>query len=414
MPVPQRDDPMSDSISDSILIARQPIFDRNLNVYAYELLFRGSMLNESGVTEFNGDAATTQVITNAFVEFGIERVIGNKRAFINLTRTYITGEIPLPFDPGHVVLEVLEDIVVDNEVIEGVNTLAKQGFTVALDDFIYSEELQPLIQSASIIKIDILAITEQELIDHVELLKDQDVKLLAEKVETEAQFNLCKDLGFDYYQGYFFCRPTLIDGKALPDNKIAVLRILNRLQDPDITIDEMEQLIKEDVTLTFKLLRLLNSAAIALPKQVDTIRRGLLFLGLKSIRSWATLISFSDLEPRTSELMTAAIIRAKMSSELAPAFGCDKEVAFMAGLFSLLDAILEQPMEEILNSLPLDDDMKDALLLKSDKQLGKLLLFVINYEQDSFESIPPNISISELNSAYLTATEWVSLTEEVF
>lgn len=405
---------MSDSISDSILIARQPIFDRNLNVYAYELLFRGSMLNESGVTEFNGDAATTQVITNAFVEFGIERVIGNKRAFINLTRTYITGEIPLPFDPGHVVLEVLEDIVVDTEVIEGVNTLAKQGFTVALDDFIYSEELQPLIQSASIIKIDILAITEQELIDHVELLKDQDVKLLAEKVETEAQFNLCKDLGFDYYQGYFFCRPTLIDGKALPDNKIAVLRILNRLQDPDITIDELEQLIKEDVTLTFKLLRLLNSAAIALPKQVDTIRRGLLFLGLKSIRSWATLISFSDLEPRTSELMTAAIIRAKMSSELAPLFSCDKEVAFMAGLFSLLDAILEQPMEEILNSLPLDEDMKDALLLKSDKQLGKLLLFVINYEQDSFESIPPNISISELNSAYLTATEWVSLTEEVF
>lgn len=403
---------MSENISDSILIARQPIFDNNLDVFAYELLFRSSMINESGVDEFNGDNATTQVINNAFMEFGIEKVIGNKSAFINLTRAFITGEIPLPFGPEDVVLEVLEDIEVSDDVINGIKDLKQKGYSIALDDFIYREELKPLITAASIIKIDILALTKAELIEHVALLQAHDVELLAEKVETEEQYELCKTLGFQYYQGYFFCRPTLIDGKALPDNNLAVLRILNSLQDTNVTIDELEQLIKQDVSLSFKLLRLLNSAAIALPRQVDSIRQGLVFLGLNAIKSWATLIAFSALEPKNNALMTTALIRAKMGSELAQSFGCDKDTAFMAGLFSLLDAILKQSMTNILDSLPLDNDIRDALLLKTDTPLGKLLLFIVNYEQDNFEDIPPNISITELNKAYLTAIEWVGLTEQ--
>jgi EAL and modified HD-GYP domain-containing signal transduction protein len=403
---------MSESISDSILIARQPIFDKNLAVYAYELLFRSSMVNESGVNEFNGDNATTQVINNAFMEFGIEKVIGNKCAFINLTRSFITGEIPLPFRPDKIVLEVLEDIEVSDDVINGINELKQQGFTIALDDFIYREELKPLIEVASIIKIDILALTESELIEHVALLQNHDVELLAEKVETDEQYELCKTLGFQYYQGYFFCHPTLIDGKALPDNNLAVLRILNSLQNSNVTIDELELLIKQDVSLSFKLLRLLNSAAIALPRQIDTIHQGLVFLGLKSIKSWATVIAFSTLEPKSNALMTTALIRAKMGSELAHSFNCDKDTAFIAGLFSLLDAILKQPMTKILDSLPLGNDLRNALLLKTDTPLGKLLLFIVNYEQDDFEDIPPNTSISELNRAYLAALEWVGLTEK--
>ena len=402
---------MSKTVSDSILIARQAIFDNNLNVYAYELLFRGSMLNESGVTEFNGDLATTQVINHTFLEFGIDRVIGNKRAFINLTRSFLTGDIPLPFDNSSVVLEILEDIEVDEDIIASVSQFAQQGYTIALDDFIYREDLRPLIKLAKIIKIDILALTEQELIEHVELLKSENVTLLAEKVETEEQFKLCQRLGFSYYQGYFFCKPTIIDGKALPDNKLAVLRVLNSIQDPDITIDKLELLIKEDVSLTFKLLRLLNSAAFSLPREVDSIRQGLVFLGLESIKSWATVIAFSDLEPATSELMTSTLLRAKFSSEIAELFNCDKEAAFMTGLFSLLDAILEKPMMEILDSLPLENDMKDALLLKGNNSLGKLLLFVIGHEQGDLTTLPSNISIAEINNAYLASTEWVRSAE---
>jgi len=404
---------MPDTISDSILVARQAILDNNLNVYAYELLFRDSLINESGVDENNGDIATTQVINNTFMEFGIDRIVGHKRGFINLTRGYLTGEFPLPFDNSQVVLEILEDILVDEQIVNTVTDFAKQGFIIALDDFIYREELRPLIKIATIIKIDILALTQQELIEHVELLKNEDVTLLAEKVETEEQFKLCQQLGFTYYQGYFFCKPTIVDGKALPENKLSILRILNSLQDPNITIDDLELLVREDVSLSFKLLRFLNSAAFALPRKVDSIGQGLVFLGLKTIKSWATVISFSALAPKTNELMTTALIRAEMSSELASAFNCDKETAFMAGLFSLLDAILEKPMPEILESLPLENEMKEALLLNANTSLGKLLLFVISYEQGDLTLLPSTISVAELNLAYLAATELANLSESI-
>ena len=403
---------MSESISDSILIARQPIFDNKLNVYAYELLFRGSMSDtESGVTEVNGDRATSQVINYTFMEFGIDRVIGNKRAFINLTRSFLTGDIPVPFDHSQVVLEILEDIVIDEQLINTVQGFADQGFIIALDDFIRSEELQPLVKIASIIKIDILALSKQELIEHVEYLKNQDVVLLAEKVETEEQYKLCQQLGFTYFQGYFFCKPTLINDKPLPENKLAVLQVLHSLQDPDITIDELELLIKEDVSLSFKLIRFLNSAAISLPRKVDSVRHGLLFLGLDTIKSWATLIAFSEMESTTSELMTTALIRAKLCSQLANAFDCEQDSAFMLGLFSPLEAILQKPMEEILQSLPIEAEMKDALLLKGNNPFGELLLFIITYEQGTLIELPHQVSIQQLNAAYLEATEWVNITE---
>ncbi|MCJ8273859.1 MAG: HDOD domain-containing protein, partial [Psychrosphaera sp.] len=397
----------SDTISNSIVLARQPIFDNDLNTYAYELLFRSDLSNESGVTEFNGDLATSQVINHTFMEFGIERVLGNKLGFINLTRAFLTGEIPIPFDNKQLVLEILEDIVVDDEIINAVKKLSAQGFTIALDDFIYHEDLKPLIALADIIKIDLLALTEQELIEHVEILKQEKVKLLAEKVETEAQYQLCKQLGFDYYQGYFFCKPTLLDDKPLPDNKVAALRLLNSLQDPDSTIDEIESLISQDISLSFKLLRCLNSAAFALPKKVESLRQGVVYLGLKTIKSWATIIAFSGIETSTSELMSTALIRAKMAESLAPAFNCDANTGFMAGLFSPLDAMLLKPMPELLKTLPMEENIK-AALEEFEGELGQLLLFIISYEQGDLAVVPKNISIAELNQTYLTATEWAN------
>ncbi len=403
---------MSESVSDSILIARQPIFDSKLNVYAYELLFRGKMSDtESGVTEFNGDLATTQVINHTFMEFGIDRVIGNKRAFINLTRSFLTGEIPIPFDHSQVVLEILEDIVIDEKLINTVQEFADQGFIIALDDFIHSEEWEPLVKIASIIKMDILALSKQELVEHVNRLKNEDVVLLAEKVETEEQYQLCQQLGFTYFQGYFFCKPTLINDKPLPENKLAILQVLHSLQDPNITVDELELLVKKDVSLSFKLIRFLNSAAVSLPKKVESVKQGLIFLGLNTIKSWATLIAFSNIESATSELMTTALIRAKLCSQLANAFDCEQDSAFMLGLFSPLEAILQKPMAEILKSLPIETEMKEALLLKGNNPLGELLLFIIAYEQGTLIELPYQVSIQQLNTAYLEATEWVIITE---
>ncbi|PCH61847.1 MAG: histidine kinase [Gammaproteobacteria bacterium] len=397
----------SDSISNSILLARQPIFDNDLNLYAYELLFRSEFSDESGVTEINGDLATSQVINHTFLEFGVDRVLGNKFGFINLTRSFLIGDIPLPFNHKQFVLEILEDIVVDDEIIAAVRDFSTQGFTIALDDFIFREDLKPLIKIADLIKIDLLALTEEELIEHVRLLKQEDVKLLAEKVETDAQYQLCKQLGFDYYQGYFFCKPTIIDDKPLPDNKMAALRILNGLQDPNIKIDEIEKLVSQDVSLSFKLLRCLNSASFSLPKKVESIRQGVVYLGLNTIKSWATLIVFSGIETSTSEIITTALVRAKMAEILAPAFNCDAATGFMAGLFSPLDAMLMKPMEELLLTLPMEESIK--LALQDFKgELGSLLLFIVSYEQGDLAVVPKNVTIAELNHAYLTATDWAN------
>jgi EAL and modified HD-GYP domain-containing signal transduction protein len=401
-----------ENVSNSILLARQPIFNNELEPIAYELLFRSTNDNNSGVTELNGDVATSQVINHTFIGLGIERVLGDKLGFINLTRAFLVGDIPLPFDNTRLVLEILEDIVIDDDIIAGVKTLVERGFTIALDDFIYHEDLKPLINLAQIIKIDLLALSEQELSEHVKILKTNNVQLLAEKVETKEQYELCKQLGFDYYQGYFFCKPSIIDGKPLPDNKIAALRILNGLQNKNISINEVETLVSQDVSISFKLLRCLNSAAFSLPKKVESLRQGVIYLGLETIKSWATIIAFSDLPSTTSELMTTALVRAKMAELLAKSFNCSPDTAFLTGLFSPLDAMLSKPIAEILESLPMDEQVKLALE-QYEGPLGELLQFIISYEQDNLKTIPSNISISELNNAYLSATEWAIQTESM-
>lgn len=400
---------MSAEISNSVLLARQPIFDANLNLYAYELLFRSTFENSSGITDIDGDKATTEVINRTFLELGIDRVLGNKRGFINLTRSFLTGERELPFDNSQIVLEVLEDIDIDDAVLASINKLSQQGYVIALDDFIFKESLRPAVQAAQIIKIDLLALSEEELIEHVNILKQENVQLLAEKVETEQQFELCRKLGFEYFQGYFFCKPTIINDKPLPDNKASALQILSELQKDDIDIDSIESLISQDVGLSYKLMRTLNSAAIGLPRKIDSIRQGIMLLGIQMIKSWVTIIAYSDAEASTSELLTTALVRAKMAELLAESFGCLPETAFLVGLFSPLDAILQKPMSDLLATIPLHEEVKQALL-NGKGQLGDLLNFVVPYEQNEVMSIPDNISIEQLNDAYLKATEWTDIT----
>jgi EAL and modified HD-GYP domain-containing signal transduction protein len=396
---------MSSEVSNSVLLARQPIFDADLNLFAYELLFRSTYENSSGVPMIDGDRATTEVINRTFLELGLEKVLGNKRGFINLTRSFLTGERDLPFDNSQIVLEILEDIEIDDHILKSIIDLKNQGYVIALDDFIFKEELRPAVQAAEIIKIDLLALTEAELIEHVTILQKENVALLAEKVETEQQFELCKKLGFKYFQGYFFCKPTILNDKPLPDNKASALRILSELQKEDIDIDSIEMLISQDASLSYKLLRTLNSAAFGLPRKIESIRQGITMLGPKTIKSWVTIIAYSDAEASTSELLTTALVRAKMSELLAGSFDCIPDTAFLVGLFSPLDAILQKPMAELLDTIPLNDDVKNALL-NGDGKLGNLLNFVIPYQQNEVMCIPNNVSIEALNNAYLEATEW--------
>lgn len=395
------------SLNSGPIIARQAIFDKDLNVYAYELLFRSdNQQTDSGVIDASGDEATSRVINYTFMELGIERVIGNHIAFVNLTRSFILTDDPLPFAHDRVVLEILEDIVPDDELIAATQKLVDQGYTIALNDFIFEESLRPLVQLAEIIKIDLLDFSEQALIDQVTLLKQENVKLLAEKVESQEQFLLCQKLGFDYFQGYFFSRPVIIEDKPIPENQLNLLSIIAKLQNPTAEFDDIEQLIRQDVGLTYKLLRLLNSAALGLPKKIESIKQGLVILGFKAIKTWTTLIALNDMKSIPSELMANTLVRAKMCEQLAPHYNCVAETGFLVGLFSTLDAIMSHPMDELLKSLPLNSNIKEALSGRLGN-LGELLNIVIYYEQCSWDEInAEQVSLEQLGDLYINATEW--------
>lgn len=394
------------------IIARQAIFDINMNVYAYELLFRSNNQQiNSGVIDSVGDEATSRVINHTFMELGIERVIGHHLAFVNLTRNFILNDDPLPFAHDRVVLEILEDVVADHEIIVATQKLVDQGYIIALDDFIFNESLRPLVKLAEIIKIDLLSLSEQALKDQVSILKQENVKLLAEKVETQEQFQLCKELGFDYFQGFFFSRPIIIEDKPIPESQLNLLSIIAKLQDPNVEFNEIEQLISHDVGLSYKLLRLLNSAALGLPRKIESIKQGLVILGIKAIKIWTTLIALNDMHTITPELMANTLIRAKMCEQLASHYHCLADTGFLVGLFSTLDAIMSHPMDELLKSLPLSTDIKHALLT-GQGHLGELLHIVTYYEQGLWDKVnTEQVSFEQLGEIYINATEWTIKTQ---
>ncbi|MFN2337829.1 MAG: EAL and HDOD domain-containing protein, partial [Gammaproteobacteria bacterium] len=340
-----------------IFIGRQPIFDRELKLYAYELLFRSGMANHAG--QFDGDQATSQVIVNVFMELGLDQIVGPHWAFINMTRAFIIASAPLPFPRDRVVLELLEDIRPDPEVIEGLRGFTDQGYQVALDDFIYHESLRPLVELAHIVKIDLMAVPREDLARHVEQLRQHQVKLLAEKIETEEEFEYCKGLGFDYFQGYFLSRPSVVQGSQLPPNRLAVLQLLAKVQDPNSDARDLELLISQDVALSYKLLRYINSAFFAFPKEIDSIRQAVVYLGMRAIKTWVSLLAVAGLGDKPVELVPQAMQRARMCELLArTARRPNPESYFTVGLFSLLEALMEAPLAQILEALPFSEEIR--------------------------------------------------------
>jgi len=388
-----------------IFIGRQPIYDRNLGVYAYELLFRSEQSNTADITD--GDKATSDVIVNTFLEIGLDNIVNKRPAFINLTRSFFVNHQTISLPKDRVVLELLEDIEADEEVIEGVKRLSEQGYTIALDDFIYHESLKPLVKLANLIKIDVMSLDRDEIRDHVLALRKHPVKLVAEKVETQEDFDYCLDLGFDYFQGYFFAQPKVIRGRRLPNNRIAILNLLRHLQDPDITPGQLEDLIAQDVTFSYRILRYVNSASYALSRTIESIQQAVVILGLRTVNSWTTLLAMSQVDNKPTELVITAMVRGKMAEELAKAQKCHcPETFFTVGLFSALDALMDNTMEEILTQLPLADHISNALLHRQGIH-GEILSCVLAYERGEWEQVKSStLSMSRIRDCYLSALQW--------
>ena len=389
-----------------IYIGRQPIFNRNLDLFAYELLYRANNeQNAAGGIEH--DHATTRVMINTFLDFGLEQVAGKKPVFINLPRSFIVGDNPLPFPKERVVLEILEGIEIDEPFLNALRKLRADGYKIALDDFIYHPDLRPLVALSKIVKIDFRVLSRERIREHVAALQEYKVALLAEKIETPDEFELAKELGFDYFQGYFLCKPHIVAGRSLPSNRLAILRLLCELLDPAKTIAELADLVSQDVALSFKLLRSLNSPFYALPKRIDSIHHAIVYLGMQQIKQWASLIVLANIADKPSQLMVMALTRGKMCELLGEALHeKNKAGLFTVGMFSLLDALMDSNLENILVDLPLAAEVK-AALLNHEGTMGQMLRAVLAYEQGRWNEVNfPSLKPAELSDIYLQAVAW--------
>jgi len=370
--------------TDTIQIGRQAIFDRRLEVFAYELLYRDA----GGRNTFtDGDQASSLTLLNAFMEIGLDRIIGPHKAFINLTRHFFVDMPPIPFSPDRVVLEVLEDVEVDEALLQGINKMTGLGFALAMDDYSFQPALAPILPLVQYIKVEVIPDRLDELARRMPELQATGAKLLAEKVETADQFERLKAMGFDYFQGFFFARPKLIRSNRLHENSAMILRLLARLNDPAVPISEVVYLVSQDPSLSFKILRYINSAAVGLRSKVESIQRAVVLMGLQRIRAWASLFALSGLEGRPMELLNMGILRANLCEHLSRL--CqrgDADVAYTVGLLSILDAMLGRPIDQLMRDLPLPEEIKQAIASRQGVY-GELLGQVIRIEHNRWPAV---------------------------
>lgn len=392
----------------NIFIGRQAIYDKQLKVSAYELLSRSnSEHNEAFVGEHNANHATTMVMLNALTEIGLQQLVGEHPAFINLTYDFLIGECAIPDLRNQLVLEILEDVEVTDELVTAVQKLSDSGYMIALDDFIYHDKMLPLVEIADIIKIDILQLDEQGIRDHVKKLRKFNVRLLAEKVETQEEYELCKELGFDYFQGYFFCKPKIVESQRAPANRITIINLLAKLQDSNVQIEELEELISQDLALSYRLLKYINSAAFALQREVNSIHHAIIMLGLNTIRSLANLMLMSNIDDKPHDLLVIAIIRARMCEELGIHIDKKmKDIFFTAGLFSVIDALMDDTMENLVSQLPLSSTLKEALLERKGV-VGEALTCCIAFERADWDNVQlQDLEEVTIQKAYFDAVIW--------
>lgn len=397
------------------LLARQPIFNRKMQVVAYELLCRSCDLSE--YTADGGDMASSQVLLHTFTELSIHSVVGHHQAFINFTRTLLMT--PPPFDRRQLVVEVLEGQQIDAQMLHSLRSLREQGYTIALDDFELTDETRDLIPYADIIKLDVLQLSPQQIREHIDYLKPFGLTLLAEKVETYEMLEYCKDAGFDLFQGYFLARPKVIKGRKITENKQAVLQLLSVLHDPDVPLERVEQLVAHDPMLSYKLLRLVNSAAFALPRTIESLRQAITLLGLDIIKNWVNLLAMANLGDKPVELSIAALTRARMCEIIAATMSGKKrqDTFFTVGLLSTLDAFMDAPLEVLLGNISLSEQLNEALLKHLGDE-GKVLDIVECYERAEWDKIDweylhsRSISPDALSHIYLDSLAWVTTTME--
>jgi EAL and modified HD-GYP domain-containing signal transduction protein len=394
------------SPSADAFLGRQPIYDRGLNIFGYELLFRG---DERNAAKFrSGEEASLQVILNALVELGLEKVSLGKPLFVNFTRELIVQHNVIAPRPDWCVLEVLEDVSFDEEVAAGLRAWRSQGYRIALDDFSYTAKSRPLVNFADFVKLDVRASSLAALPARMQPLKRFPVKLLAEKIGTHEEFRRCKTMGFDYFQGYFLSRPEILKARRLPVNRASILALLAKCLDAEVDCRELAALVGQDATLSYRLLQALNSALSGRRTEVSSILEAVLLAGVDWITRLVTTLLLSGLSDKPSSCIVIALERARVCELIGEVLDpSNKARYYTAGLLSALDILLDKPLDEALESLPLAGDLRSALLTPKGP-VGLVLAGVLAYEQGEWDAIADSgLDLRALRDAFWCAAPYV-------
>ncbi|HEX4932562.1 MAG TPA: HDOD domain-containing protein [Gemmatimonadaceae bacterium] len=409
---PLPDLPLDESLVD-VFVARQPIFDRGGELYAYELLYRrtGGHTVADGLT---ADVMASEVLVHAFLNIGLDRMTGGHPAFLNFTREMLVTGMYQLFDPASVVIELLESVTPDREVLEACHALVGAGYTMALDDFEYTPAFDPMLRLAKIVKLDVLDRPDAELRAAYDRVAPYGGTILAERVETPAVHGTCTALGYGLFQGYYFSRPETLAHRDLSAGQLTILRLMNLLRDPDATDAMLEEAFRGDLSLTYKLLRTVNSASMG-GRGIESIRHAVRMVGRAELHKWLSLLLVTSVAGKggtDAELVRQALQRARFCERVAQQ-GRDRRTAealFMVGLFSLLDAILKVPLHEVLHRIDLADEVRRALLARSGP-FAPTLALVEAYERGAWavvaaESETMGLDAALLGGLYVEAVHW--------
>lgn len=408
-------------LNDNVFVARQPILNRYQEIFGYELLFRKS--GDSNLAEIHSDMqATSRVLVNVLNNIGLEKMVGGKKGFINIDESFIKSGIMNGLDKEHFIFEILEHTEIDAVLAQRIRNMAEDGFQFALDDFIINEKMtrnfKPLFDIVKFVKIDLFQNNKDSLEEKIKIFKPYTTSLLAEKVETADDFKLCRNLGFDYYQGYFFAKPNIMQGRSIDPERMAIMSMVRLLQnDPDV--EEVVEAFKIHPDLTINLLKFINSAAIFTRSRISSVRQAVALIGQKQLMQWLLLMMYAGHSGNkgSGPLFMTASQRAKtMEVLLKDTMGVkdrnELDIAFLVGILSLLDSLFQMPIQEILQELNVGQEVIEAITGHKG-MLGQLLLLVEKAEKEN--TIEMNLLLEHLkvtmkdySEAALSSMQWTA------
>lgn len=403
------------SVASDVFVARQPILDRSMRVAAYELLFRAGP--ENRFTGGDMDVVSSQCLSHAVEVLGLDVLAEGVPAYLNFPRNALVDGVASLLPPRRVVIEILEHVPDDDDVVEACKALKRQGYRLALDDYVPGDRRDRLLGLVNCIKVDVRGVPAADWDSFTQSLKRPGRALLAEKVETAEEVEQARRLGYDLFQGFFFARPTVMKGRDVPAIRQNYLRLLQALASPDVTVPQLEAVIKPELSIAYRLLRHVNSAAFGLRREVVSVAQALVLIGSDDVRKWASVWSLAELgKDKPDALILLAATRGRFCEMLGHAVGLGSACSelFLMGMFSLLDAIVDRPIEQALAGLALPETVRAAIVDRTGI-FSPYLETALAYERGDWDdlarSLPPlAITPAEVRSAYLAAAAWAQQT----